>query len=45
MQNPNGEVEALHLVQHQDKSLHPISDEIERWRVILAVPYQEYVLV
>jgi len=27
-----------------ENSLHPIGDEIVRWREILAVPYQEYLL-
>jgi hypothetical protein len=34
----------LHLVQSLRKSLHEISDEIARWRNILAVSYQEYLL-
>lgn len=33
-----------HLVQLGEKSLHLIGDEIERWRGILAVPYQEHLL-
>lgn len=32
------------LVQQVQKSLHSISGEIARWRKILEVPYQEYVL-
>lgn len=32
------------MVQQLQKSLHEISDEIARWRDILAVPYQEYLL-
>jgi len=30
------------MVQRVGKSLHQITDEITRWREILAVPYQEY---
>jgi len=32
------------VVQHVGKSLHLISDEIARWREILAVPYQDDLL-
>jgi hypothetical protein len=32
------------LVQSVGKSLHLIRDEIRRWRIILEVPYQEYLL-
>jgi len=32
------------MVQRALKSFHEISGEIERWREILAVPYQEYLL-
>lgn len=32
------------MVQEAEKSLHEISGEIARWRDILAVPYQEYLL-
>jgi hypothetical protein len=32
------------LVQQVGKSLHQIRDEIARWRVILDVPYQDYLL-
>jgi len=37
-------MERSQLVQRAGKSLHLISDEIARWRNILAVPYQEYLL-
>lgn len=36
--------EKSHMVQHLEKSFHEISGEIGRWRDILAVPYQEYLL-
>ena len=32
------------MVHYCLKSLHQISDEIVRWREILDVPYQEYLL-
>ena len=34
----------IKLVQQVGKSLHPIADEIARWRKILEMPYQEYLL-
>jgi hypothetical protein len=30
------------MVQHLLKSFHPIREEIDRWRKILGVPYQEH---
>lgn len=30
------------LVQQVGTSLHPISEEIARWREVLDMPYQEY---
>jgi hypothetical protein len=33
-----------HMVQQVGKSLHLIRDEIVRWRDILEVPYQEYLI-
>lgn len=33
------------LVQYLGESLHEIRDEINRWREILAVPYQEHLQV
>ncbi len=32
------------LVHYFELVLHEIRDEIAKWRVILAVPYQEYLL-
>ncbi len=32
------------LVQHVDQSFHIIRGELERWRELLAVPYQDYLL-
>lgn len=32
------------LGQYFDLVLHEIRDELAKWRVILAVPYQEYLL-
>lgn len=32
------------LVQQIDISFHSIGDEVSRWRRILEVPYQEYLL-
>lgn len=32
----------FYLVHHLEKSFHIIRDEMERWREILEVPYQEY---
>jgi len=32
------------LVQQVEKSFHEIRDELARWRQILAVPYQEYLV-
>lgn len=32
------------MVQQVQKSFHPIRDEIARWRKLLEVPYQEYLL-
>ena len=32
------------LVQYLGESLQQISGEITRWREILAIPYQEYLL-
>ncbi len=34
----------LFVVQQLGKNLHLISDEVARWRKILEVPYQEYLL-
>lgn len=33
-----------HLVQLARKHLHEIRGELVRWKIILAVPYQEYLL-
>lgn len=30
------------MVQYLELFLHEIRDEMAKWRVILAVPYQEY---
>lgn len=35
---------AFFLVQQVEKCFHEIRDELERWRQILAVPYQEYLV-
>lgn len=32
----------LHLVRYVGKKLHIIKEEIEYWRDVLAIPYQEY---
>ena len=32
------------MVQYLELFLHEIRDEIAQWRIILAVPYQEYIL-
>lgn len=37
-------LENSHLVHSLQKSLHEISGEMARWRDILAVPYQQYLL-
>ena len=33
-----------YLVQYLELFLHEIRDEMAKWRIILAVPYQEYLL-
>lgn len=30
------------LVQYVGKNLHILREEISRWRIILEIPYQEY---
>lgn len=32
------------MVHQVGKSLHPIRDEIARWRKVLDIPYREYLL-
>lgn len=32
------------MVQHLQKSLHEIQQELLRWRAILEVPYQQFLL-
>jgi hypothetical protein len=32
------------MVQYLGKSLHTITDELLRWKIILEIPYQEYLL-
>ena len=34
----------ISMVQYLELVLHEIRDEIAKWRVILAVPYQEFLL-
>ena len=36
------DTEKSSMVQHIQKCFNEIRDEIDRWRDILAVPYQEY---
>jgi hypothetical protein len=38
------ETEKSFMVRYMGENLHEISSEIARWRDILAVPYQEYLL-
>jgi len=33
-----------HVVQQTQKSYHQIRDEIARWKDVLGVPYQEYLV-
>lgn len=34
----------ISMVQYLELFLHEVRDEIAKWRIILAVPYQDYLL-